>query len=371
MGHPKGATWLGVALLAVCVLLAGCAAPWASATTGQRQATAATPTNTATTRPPTVPPIHTLSLGGYKAAGALPGAAGLVLYPAVSRTTPEPLPSSGAPSLAFYSYATAQVEQIVAAPDADSGIVSATYAGDWVTYVIASRGTDRWQLWAYNVTTRERVQVASSADGYGWYNGAPQIASATDVVWTAPYPTAGSTLAMTRLLDYSFATRQSTTLYTAIAHTITPVALNKRDILLAMGDAKYNLTSTWLLHRGASAPKQISSQVADGGEMTAQYAVWSVFTGYTGSTTLYDLTTSSEHDALAPCVNPALFAQQPYFVCLSPADRSLSLVHLPDGSKTMFTSVQKHNFGPGVYGNRVVWVDSASTDVDYFDLPSH
>ena len=108
-----------------------------------------------------IPPIHSLSLGAYKAAYAIPGKTGLVLVPE------EPPGFGGISSLSFYRYSTKQVEKIATAPafpdGMQGGIPNVKFGGDWVTYLSDDVQLQRWILWAYNVTTRERVEVDSEA----------------------------------------------------------------------------------------------------------------------------------------------------------------------------------------------------------------
>ncbi|GEM_PF-4250415 len=320
---------------------------------------------------PTIPPIQHISLGNFQTSLVWPGAPGLLLYPAERPT------SAGMSSLYFYSYATQSVSQIASAPTepdgSQGGIRGAAYGGsDWVSYVTEDANQGNWVLWAYNVATGQRIQVDSAAQEQltGPWNS-QWVSSATDLIWSVVNWSSLST----KLLDFSYSTGQTQTLYTQAGMQITPVAVSDVGILLVEADANAN-ASMWLLRHGQSAPAQIATDAGGNASMNDQYAAWD--NGHSQTTTLYDLSAGSEIQGWARCIRPALAASQPYMMCLDYGAQAWVLAHVPYSGATVEFDVGQANLGTGgeIYNGRAFWLGPSASnglgtnDIEYVDLPT-
>lgn len=355
--------WLAVTLLSL--TLAGCA----SSATSKASAPTAAPTTTPspTVAPLAAPPVHQLALSGVKVGMVFPGAAGLVLSSAVfpaGQTTQ---------SLSLYSYSAQSTQQIATAP-ALMSIVQAVYGGDWVSYVVANAKLSNWAIWTYNVSTRKRIQVGSASQEGNVAPWAMSLqATDTDLAWVTQYPVAsnGPAEADSKLFDFTYATGKTQILYTAKLTLLAADAMNGAAILLSANDEQTGTGATYLLKRGASAPQQISTQIARNAAMNERYAVWD--DPQANMLTLYDLTTGAATSNWAECYQPAISATAPYVMCSQTATGANLLVRTPDGvfaalggSGAPATTAMAPD---AVYQTRAYFVTS-SGGVDYIDLPA-
>lgn len=191
--------------------------------------------------------------------------------------------------------------------------------------------------------------------------------SPTDLYWSLVKYTDGHFTGTLR--DFSFATRETTILYTNPTLGVTPVAMNDEAFLLYQGDSSGQNSSIWLLKRGETTPKQISTQHGNNATMNDHYAVWDE--AHSQTITVYDLQTGQETQHRQSCIRPVIDETGPYVVCFEFSAQIFLLLPLPNGLALQFANGTGYLEGDGqIYDGRVFWVGSSKTEIDYFDLPA-
>lgn len=363
MRRQRWPIWLGMLL---CLALASCGTP-----TAKIVPTPKPPTPTATPQPKVT--LQALSVGMAGVRTALPGAAGIVL------SDLNLFEGAFPPNLSFYRYSTHAVEQIAIPSSPTNVIVDAAYGGDWVAYVAATGKSREWQLWAYNVSTGERIQVDSAAreNTSADWRGLNLRVNATDVVWSVQYPIASEGAAQwdTKVFDFSFATRTTAILYSVHMDGVYVMAMTDSALLVKVIDSTTYLPSLYLLPHGGSAKLILKgvaqSDVSIRAAMNDQYVVWD--DGAQDALTLYNLQTDQMTTYWAPCDRPAMSSTAPYVICNQQPKHTYALIHLPDGALTTYGEDQDGSLtSPGpdqIYKGRVFHV-STTGEVQYFDLPT-
>lgn len=287
----------------------------------------------------------------------------MLLYPAVQTSF------AGLPYISFYRYSDQQVIQIAKAPTEPNGsvggIIRGAYAGDWVSFVTDDANQANWVVWTYNVKTGQRTQVISQVNHGGALIGT--AANATDLVLSVSVGLSNGG-ATARLLDYTYATRQTRTLYTSATEILKPLAMNATTLLFVETDPTTDADTTWIQQLSQTAPGKIADGGGVNGWMSSRYAVWD--DPKSGGTALYDLNAGNLDPNFANCIRPAIADPQPYMTCVQFSSKAWVLVHIPDGAETPFDTGQA-TLGDGgqIYNGRAFFIDPQG-DVQYFDLPS-
>ncbi len=355
--------WSAVCALVLALVVSGCASPLGGSPSATQVPTGATQTTPTIPAAPATPTIHTLPI---TASLAIPGAQGLLLYPASATAT-----FAGLPSLQFYRYTDQQIITIATAPTepdgSTGGIINGSYYGaDWVSYVTENAQQGNWILWAYNLTTGQQMQLDSQAQEgstVGWGN---QFSNATDIVW-AVYKGSSSGISST-IFDYTFATGATRTLVTNQTNILKVLAVSASAVLFAIVDPNGNGATTWVQQLEQGSAKKISDDAGVNAWLTSRYAVWD--NPHTSSTEVYDLSTGKFNPSFAPCLRPAVGDPQPYMVCLQFNADAWLLVNMNTGAQTAFDAgMASQSDGGQIYNGRA-FIIGANNTVAYFDLPS-
>ncbi len=364
MRRQRWLMWLGMLL---CLALASC-----GTTTAKIAPTPKQPTPTSTPQPKVT--LQTLPVGMSGVRTALPGAAGIVL------SDLNLFEGAFPPNLSFYRYSTHGVEQIAIPFSPTNVIVDAAYGGDWVAYVAATGKSREWQLWAYNVSTGERIQVDSAARENTTADWSLNLhVNATDVVWCVRYPIASDGPAQwdTKVFDFSFSTRTTEMLYSVHVGGVSVMAMTDSALLVKFVDATTYLPTLDLVPRGGPVKELLKGvmqqDLGQHAAMNDRYVVWE--DGAQDALTFYDLQTAKTQTYWAQaCYGPEMSSTAPYVICNSQPTHNYALIHLPDGAYTTYGEDQEGSpTSPGpdqIYQERVFHV-STTGDVQYFDLPTN
>lgn len=369
---------IGAATCLVALFLTGCGA--GSSPTTAAWTPTPNPTATATPETVTVPAIHTITLNNFMASYVFPTAHGFMLF-GNPGTVGQPIGWAGARALYYYDNAAQQVQQVaVPTPSTDGverGIRAMIAAGDWTIYDVADANDTHWEVWALNLTTKQRRLVGSAASEQSplvFY--ASMVTDGTSLVWSHATPTAGNTFHHV-LMVYDLASGNARTLET------TPAGTNDIPEAMANGavvfDRRAGDTTTtdslWLWTLGDSAPKQISTNPGLNFTMNDQYIVWDDV--HSHSLIFYDRATGQENDNtwVASCIRPWMALDRPYLVCIDFDPSTYRLVRVPSGANATFYEGKASSKVIFIGNDRAYWVATPqhspySNQIDYFDLPT-
>lgn len=364
----------GPVLLALVMLLTGCAsaANAGAAQPGSGSQTTPSPTDVTVKMPET----HTLSLGTAQADLVFPGPHGLAFFAA--KQTDSALVEDRT-SLSYYDFTTQQVSTIATAANAPDGtprtIADVAAAGDWVFFVQTDETGAHWSLDAVNVVTHQQkpvdsyVQEQSSANTT-WLGR--MISDGAQLVWsTSVQSDAGMTFV---LRSYDLASGQTQALLSGPrTPAVAPLAVFHGSVLLFERHPQPDDTDgLYLWKSGDLAPQQISTFVPLNAALNDQYAVWD--DPHTMNLTLYNRSTGEiTPDWETGCLRPALAPDRPYVVCLDFNHSALKLLQVPSDKGISFASANTGQRG-AIANGRAYWVfptpgSPFSTTIDYIDLP--
>lgn len=352
-----------VALISASLLAAACDTSAASDTT-------ASPHPTAT---PSLPNLHHLPLGDFRAGGILPMAHGLLLFGtpgSVGHPSDLPPEDIGRPkALYYFDLATNALTQLVAIPaNSAETINSVAAAGDWVVYMTGDTNPTDFNaiffhnLLAINAITHSQLHVAAAEQdgGLGLFTTNGSLVS-----WTREHPQEQTTV----LENYDLVTHHVQAIATFMQPPapdildVNPLAIEQGTVLFGESyrgnelPSFHNKAGIYLLKPGSSSPQFLSPSVSlsQQSTMNPRYAIWDDTKAQ--SLVLYDRQQGTVANAwAASCRHPSITANSSYVACVDYANNQAVVIQAPSGARTVLGSTVSSASGAIVNGH-VYWIE--------------